>query len=265
MSVNKREVQRAKEIIVDVLIYLKERQDEFIQELAVKQAILQVKKNDLQREKSGLSTYISERDRVKDDEQSINEKMGQFDRDIDNVKKSIDELIASIASLEKELSGVFVLLFSRKKELKGQIESAERSLNQEKNKLDKLVSDRSILERERKVGLLESLESRVVEKENLVALLESEVTGVEQDIEKINGELSEIESAIRIHKEAKKDEEIQARQVTKVEKGDFEETGDVIVDEKNCHENEAKTEPLSLYGAILLLRSEEECLNCYFT
>ena len=65
MSVNKREVQRAKEIIVDVLIYLKERQDEFIQELAVKQAILQVKKNDLQREKSGLSTCISERDRVK--------------------------------------------------------------------------------------------------------------------------------------------------------------------------------------------------------
>ena len=89
MSVNKREVQRAKEIIVDVLIYLKERQDEFIQELAVKQAILQVKKNDLQREKSGLSTCISERDRVKDDEQSINEKVGHFDRDIDKDRKSV--------------------------------------------------------------------------------------------------------------------------------------------------------------------------------
>ena len=194
---------------------LKDRKEACTRDLAVKQAVLQVKKNDLERAKVSLAACVSDRDKIKAEDQLINDKVQKLDSDIDNAKKSINELMRSIASAQKELGGVFAFSFGRKKELKSKIEAMERKLSQEKSKLESLSAERTKSERGRKAGLLESMESRIEEQEKLVVSLEDEVAGMESDIEKLNQELSEIDMAIqtqieeaRLEEEARKAEEV---------------------------------------------------------
>ena len=250
---------------MDRLAQLRERQDEYTHELTVKQAVLQVKKNDLDSARSALAACISNRDRIKAEEQEIIDNCGQLDSDIDNLKNNINELTNVIASLRKELSGIFVFSFGRKKDLKRQIEAKEGELNQEKNRLNKMLSDRFRIEKERKTGLLESMESRVVEQELLIVLLEKEVASIEDEIEMIHDTIYEI--GLTIHKQIEQSKKVEedciVKEVKKSEQEHFvglkeRETESVApIDE----EEEIKVETLSFYKALLLLRSDYECWN----
>ena len=94
---------------------LKERQEVCSRELAVKQAVLQVKKNDLVKAKDSFKTCVSDKDKIKAEEQALEEQVHKLNISIDNTKKSINELERLISSMQKELSGVFAFSFGRKK------------------------------------------------------------------------------------------------------------------------------------------------------
>ena len=321
---------------MDILKYLSEKQEKYTRELAVNQAVLRIKKDDLDRTKASLLACISDRDKIKSEEQSLEEKIRQLDVDIDNKKQSINESTHLIDSLKRELSGIFVLSFGRKKEIKSQIENTESTIFQENKILNNLNSERSKLERERKTGLLESVENRILEKQDLVTSLEKEILEIKHDIERKNDRLSEICMLIQNQKEElRKTEEMQPAEKTQevdilsglkskekeeipvvaeiinekqeegsivsesaedkseeISKADGIQNGveiqgdtvikdvqptvveDIVVDsdnvdrelvEKNCNSNseEFKIRTLSLYRAILLLNSEEECWNFF--
>lgn len=203
---------------MDIAIHLRERQEAYKRELAVKQAVLEMKKDNLSKAKEALASCISERDKVKVEEQSVNARIQAKDRQIANVKKNIDEQTSLISSLQKELSGVFVFSFGKKKELKEMIAAAEIELAQKRSKLAQLNSDYSGLVRERKVALLESLENRLAEQERAVTTLEKEVSDSENEIEQINASIEEVDAEIqrKIDDEKKNAEEVKVAEATRL-------------------------------------------------
>ena len=231
---------------MDVSMQLKERQEVCSRELAVKQAVLQVKKNDLVKAKEGFKACVSDKDKIKAEEQALEAQVRKLNISIDNTKKSISELERLIASAQKELSGVFAFSFGRKKELKAKIDANERKLSQEKSKLEKLLADRSKLDRERKTGLLESMECRVTEQENLIVALEKEVSEIECDIERIMGELAEIDLTIQNQiEEAKRAESVRlAEEAREAEEARIAEEARLAEEAKKAEEDRLAEEKL---------------------
>lgn len=231
---------------MDVSMQLKERQEVCSRELAVKQAVLQVKKNDLVKAKEGFKACVSDKDKIKAEEQALEAQVRKLNISIDNTKKSISELERLIASAQKELSGVFAFSFGRKKELKAKIDANERKLSQEKSKLEKLLADRSKLDRERKTGLLESMECRVTEQENLIVALEKEVSEIECDIERIMGELAEINLTIQNQiEEAKRAESVRlAEEAREAEEARIAEEARLAEEAKKAEEDRLAEEKL---------------------
>lgn len=183
---------------------LRERQETYKRELAVKQAVLEMKKDNLTKAKEALASCISDRDNVKAEERSVNTQIEAKDRQIADVKKNIDEQTSLITSLQKELSGVFLFSFGRKKELNEKIAAAQRKLSLNKSKFGQLTLEYSELVKERKEALLESLEDRVTEHEKTVTALEKEISDIKNEMLQINASIAECGAEIQRQIDAEK-------------------------------------------------------------
>ena len=193
---------------MDALIQLREKKEACARELAVKEAVLQIKKNDLEKLQSNLTVCIANREHLETEEHTIATKLQTIENQIKKQNEQIKNINQANSSLQKELSGLFMFSFGKKKELKAQIDANERKISEARGILSSLHIQKSELERSMRNGALDAAIAQEKTIQQNIEALSSEIQEIEESIETISTSIDSIDQDIVAHNKILEDQRL---------------------------------------------------------
>ena len=189
---------------------MQRKHDQYTHDLTGKMAVLDIKETDLKRLKDTLTIYETEQIQLKENDQSLQLKIAEIDRQISSCENNICLAEAQKESLEKESERVFLLAFGKKNELKKQIENTKLKIEQENQKCLSFSEEKKELEGKRKLVEIGVSEERIKQMKISISDVEQDITNLKNSIDMIREFLSNIDDEIAAVNQARMEAERKA-------------------------------------------------------